>query len=611
MRPTRRVAAIVVVLLVAALAACAPALPPSVVAGSSVVVAWEGAFTSVNAAAAPTAGNLDIAAATRGRFGDVVDGEFIADESFGTVTIAADDPFTVRYDLAEPSWSDGIPLDAADLLLGWAAGAGYFGGARVDAGADASADGGAAAGEDGANAGGDVAAGAEAAVGAAVPTLDEFARAIDVTYAQPSITWQTAVDVAVPAHVVGERAFSLDDPMEAKQAVIRAIVDDDQTAIGELAAVWNDAFEIGGETDIPADLLLSSGPYRIDAVERVASEGAGDGAGEDAGAGDSAGGSATQRVRLVPNAAYRGAAAPQIAQVDLVPPGVDPIAQIGGDLDIAQAVPTPGNHAAVHDLEREDFVVQTTHDGTVWGVRLDATGVFTDPAARAAFLRAVPADAMVTAGGGEWAQAYGKTTSVLAAPESPAYEIVAEDSGFTTTLGTPADEPALDRDAAGVAAGTSVCVLYDRASAFAAGAFAAMRDLMAEDGWTIADCGSDDVTASLAQAGWDAVIDRVPLSLTPTQLAEQWGSAGSASAWSLPDADRDALIAQYAQTVDVYDARELLAQIEASIVRAAVVRPLAVDPVVTVVDRDVTGVTVRNGPVAPLLSGIAAWAPVP
>jgi len=586
MRPTRRIAATAVALALtaSALTACAPALPPSVVAGSEAVVAWSGELTSFNPAAAPTAGNLDIAAATRGRFGDVVDGEFVADESFGTVSIISDDPFTVRYDLAEPAWSDGIPLDAADLLLGWAAESGLLGGVSADA----------ASGDDT-----DAAPHAEAAEGAAAdagvneatpPALDEFGRAIEVAFAAPTISWQTAVAASVPAHVVGERAFSLDDPMEAKQAVVRAILDGDEAALGEIAQVWGTAFEIGDGADTPDDVLLSSGPYRVDTVERAASG---------------------QRVRLVPNAAYRGAAAAQIAQVDLVPPGDDPIGQVGGDLDIAQVAPSPANHAAVHDLEREDFPVVTTHDGDVWSVRATAAGVFTDPAARAAFLRALPADAMVTTGGGEWAQAYTKTTSVLAAPESPAYEIVVEDSGFTATLGTPADEPALDREAAGVAAGTSVCVLYDRGSAFASDAFAAMQGAMAEDGWAITDCGSDDIAASVDQTGWDAVIDRVALPQVPAQLAAQWGSAGSASAWTLPSPERDALIAQYAQTVDVYDARELLAQIEASIVQAAVVRPLSVDPVVTIVDRDVTGVTVRNGPVAPLLSGVAVWAPVP
>lgn len=572
MKVRRRIAAGVGVLCVALLTACSTTLPDTVVAGSSVVVGWPGELTSFNAVAAPTAGNLDIAAATRGDFGSMVDGAFVADTSFGAVSVVGDDPFVVRYDLAEPSWSDGIPLDAADLLLGWAAAAGYF---------DEAADAGAAGSAGPADSAGSL---------AKAPTLDEFGRAIEVTFPQPNILWQTAVSAQVPAHVVGARAFGLNDPMQAKQAVIRAIQEGDRSALDEIAEVWNHGFDLGDGANIAPDLLVSSGPYEVDAVSATA-----DG----------------QRVTLVPNPSFRGAATAQVARVELLPSGADPVAAIGSALDIAQVAPRPEDFASIRELERRDVTVQTTHDGTVWSILLDPAGVFGAPAARAAFLRMVPASDLVDRGAGEWGSAYTKTTSMLAAPGSSSFQVVTEDSGFTAALGTPADDAALDREAAGVATGTSVCVLYDRGSTFAAGAFAALRDAAGEAGWTVIDCGSDGIDAAAAQGGWNAVIGRVAIPQTPSQLASEWGSTGEASARRLPDAERDALIAQYAQTTDVYDARELLAQIEASIVRAAVARPIAVNPVVTVIDTTVTGVAVRNGTLAPLTSGIAQWAPVP
>ncbi len=54
--------------------------------------------------------------------------------------------------------------------------------------------------------------------------------------------------------------------MEAKQAVIRAIQDDDRSALDEIAEVWNEGFEISGDDEIDADLLLSSGPFLVDEV---------------------------------------------------------------------------------------------------------------------------------------------------------------------------------------------------------------------------------------------------------------------------------------------------------------------------------------------------------
>src|SRR5690606_916283 len=188
-------------------------------------------FTSFNAQASPTAGNRDIAQAVRGDFGDVIDGEFVADEGFGTLAIVSEDPFTVRYDLTEPVWSDSIPLDAADLLLGWAGASGYFEPPSTDA------------------------AGAEQASALTVPRIDEFARSIDVTFPQPVMQWQQAVSVPVPAHVVGQRAFGLNDAMEAKQAVIAAIQADDADSLAAIAAVWNEDFTVSDDGSTPEDVL--------------------------------------------------------------------------------------------------------------------------------------------------------------------------------------------------------------------------------------------------------------------------------------------------------------------------------------------------------------------
>ncbi|WP_435749086.1 ABC transporter substrate-binding protein [Microbacterium sp. PMB16] len=561
MRGERRVAAGVVVLLAACLTACAPALPETVVPDTRITAGWTGEFTSANAAASPTPGNIDIAETIRGDFGDLVDGEFVADEGFGAVTIVSDDPFTVRYDLAEPSWSDSIPLDAADLLLGWAGASGYF-----DDGEDGSAE--------------------EAAAEPAIPTLDEFARAIEVTYPQPDIGWQRAVTVPVPAHVVGRRAFGIDDPMEAKQAVIRAIQDSDDKALDEIAAVWNEDFEIGKEGKLAAELLLSSGPFRIDEVSRD-----GDG----------------QSVTLVPNTAYRGLVTPKVARIDLVPRGDQPESEVGDRLDVVQVAPVTANREQIRQLERKDLTVDTRHDGTLWALMLDPTRIFTQPQARAAFLRAIPATALTERGSGVWATAYTGTTSMLTAPGSRAYDIVNEDSGFTGALGTPGEDAALERESAGVRAGSSVCVLYDKGSEFATGAFVALREAAAEAGWSAVDCGSADFDAALAAGAWNAVIARVPVPQTPAQMLDQWGSQGAASVTGNSDPDRDALIAQLAQTTDVYEARDLLAQIEATIVRAAVALPIAMNPRVTIIDRAATGITPRTGATAPLTYGVTQW----
>ena len=560
MRIRRRLAAPLAVIGVVGLAACAPALPETVVPGSVVTVGWTGDFTSANAAAQPTAANLDIAAPTRARFGDLVDGEFVADEAFGTVTILTEDPFTVRYDLAEPRWSDDIPLDAADLALGWAAASGLLAPSENARGSEP-----------------------------AVPRIDEFARAIEVTYPEPIRDWQQRIAVAVPAHVVAGRAFNQDDPMEAKQALIAAIEGRDAAALAKIAEAWDGAFTIPEGGEVPADALLSSGPFRVDALER---------------------GPDGQTITLVPNAAYRGSVTPRVARIELVPAGEDPIAAIGERLDAARVAPVAADKEPIEALERRDFTVDTTHDGTVWALRLNPAGVFTGAPARAAFLRAIPARALIERGGGAWASAYTATNALLAAPGSRAYDVVAEDSGFTAALGG-SDDPAIERESAGIAAGAQVCVLYDRASEFASGAFAAVRDAAIEAGWTAVDCGADDVQAALAQGGVDALIDRVPVPQGAAGIAAEWGSAAQTSLPVVADPDRDALISRFARTPDVYAARDVLGQIEATIVRAAVALPIALNPVTTIIDKDVLGIAPRSGADAPLTSGAVQWEVAP
>ncbi|WP_235201465.1 ABC transporter substrate-binding protein [Microbacterium sp. CH12i] len=549
------------------LVACAPAMPETVVQGTAVTVGWTNEFTSANPAASPTSGNIDIAEATRGDFGDVIDGEFVPDEGFGKITIVNEDPFTVQYDLAEPSWSDSVPLDAADLLLGWAGVSGYFADSEN---ADSSSE--------------------EPTAIPAVPSVDEFARSIKVTFPAPVMDWQQAATVPVAAHVVGSRALGIDDPMEAKQAVIRAIQEDDTKALAAISKVWNEGFQLPDRDELPADLLVSSGPFQ---VEEVSSTDNG------------------QSITLVPNSAYRGLVTPQVARIELVPPPDDPVTAVGDLLDIAQVAPVASNQAPIHELERRDFTVSTTYDGTIWAMLLNPVGFFTPQQARSAFIHAVQASAVTQRGAGAWASAYTATTSMVAAPGSRAYDIVNEDSGFAQKLGAPAGEPALERESAGLSAGSPVCVLYDRRSEFASGAFAALRDTAAEAGWSVVDCGSDDFDAALAQRGWDAVITRVPVPQTTEQISAQWGSAGTASITQNADPERDALIAQLEQTTDVYKAREVRAQIEATIVNAAVALPLAANPRVTIVDPGVSGVTPRSGAAAPLTSGVSQWAVVP
>lgn len=546
------------------LTACGQQLPPTVVKGTLVTVAWPGPLTSTNTAsmAGQTTADLDVAALTRSRFGTVVKGAFTPDTSFGAVKIVDEKPFTVRYDLTKPAWSDGVSLDAADLLLAWAAGSDQRAGFRVLPSGLAHSD--------------------------RLVKVDEFGRSVTVAFDQPVNDWQGALEPTVPAHVVGQRAFGVEDPMEAKQRVVDAIRDRDSDALLKIAKVWNDDFALERDTTPDPGLLVSSGPYRVDRVR----------GGKDG----------PQRVTLVANSTYAGVHAPKVARIDLVQtPESARLRGLGHTADVAEIAPTPQNWEAVHALERRDFQEAPGHDGSMWVLALRADSApFRQLPARTAFLRAVPRGDLVDAAAGEWGGVFEPSDTLLAAPGGDGAEVIAEDAQFKQKLGSGGD-PATERAGAGLAAGTPVCVAYDAADRFAKAAFSALGPGMAEGGWAVRDCGKAGFSPA-AKGSWQAALVRVPVPESMLELSLLWGSAGLSG---LPSPGRDGMIARLDRTTDLYASRDLRAKIEKSIVDDAIAVPLAMNPVVVVSSPHVTGVTVQSGRAGVLTSLAAAWTVVP
>ncbi|MGI6878883.1 ABC transporter substrate-binding protein [Microbacterium sp. gxy059] len=566
-----------------ALSACGgPALPPTVVEGSEVRVAWDAALSSVNLASetGATPGNADVEALTRAQFAREREGETTVDATFGSVRILeeSDDSFSVAYDLAEPVWSDGIAVDAADLMLAWAAGSEFFAG-------DA---------DDDPLRFGSVATGLRS--GDAIPTYDEFARRIEVSFSRPVVDWQTALDVAVPAHVVGQRALGIDDPMEAKAAVIAAISERREGDLAKIATLWRDGFVVTGDGGlVPRDMLtLSSGPFRIERIEGGPDD-------ED------------QRITLVVNTSYVGEATGAYERIVLQHETEAVLPDdIGERYDIAQAKPTPENFEAIRDLERDDYGVHASNRGEAWMVLARTSGPtkLADPAVRRALLRAIPRSDVIEAGAGAWASEFPETTSAIFPSGTRGSEISREDSGFRELLGASGGKPEEERAAAGVPPRSTVCVLYDVDSPTARRMYEAIRDAVAEGEWIATDCGSED-PSSVAEVGgeWDLLLTTVQLPETPAEIAAQWGTDGAENRTGATSAERDALIERLSRTTDAYEARDVKIEIEKTIVQQMAALPLAMDPVVTVSDRSLEAVLPRSGRLASLTSSAPTWRP--
>ena len=128
------------------------------------------------------------------------------DDGFGTVEKVSDAPLTVRYTIdPAATWSDGTAVTPADLLLEWAARSGQL----DDVTPELDAQGG-VVNNDELDAGVAFAAASPALVQAQQrPTVD--GATLTLVYATPVPDWQVALDVNVPAHVVGQTALGVED----------------------------------------------------------------------------------------------------------------------------------------------------------------------------------------------------------------------------------------------------------------------------------------------------------------------------------------------------------------------------------------------------------------
>ncbi len=268
-------------------------------------VAWNDPLLSFNSDSSrgnATANNNPLYLMRAGNF-SYYDGDlnYVNNDQFGTCTIESLDPLTVTYRVNEGvTWNDGTQIDAADLILYWAAtSTNYNDGESViaDDGTTAEAD------ADGLPIVLDP-SGAEVP-NADVPldeetggllegwtykpsagvTFDSSSPSLELVTQFPeisddglaaTITWDTfyvdyqigGLSPGVPAHVVAKNALGIDDPAEAKQALIDAFESNDAAAVKPISDFWNTGFDA---TSLPddSDIYLGYGPYLLTSYDEV------------------------------------------------------------------------------------------------------------------------------------------------------------------------------------------------------------------------------------------------------------------------------------------------------------------------------------------------------
>lgn len=543
-------------------------------------VALDAPFTSYN----PNTGhgsasdtNASITAATNSSFTAWDDsGQLVFDESFGSVEKLSDDPLAVRYAVADGvQWSDGVDVDAADLLLAWAANsrtlnddvdpADYIDpetGLFTDDFPDD------AVFFDGftANA---------LHLASELPEVSDDGRGITVRFDEHVADWQAVFTVGLPAHVVGAQALALADesPGDAKDAVVEAIRGGDPENLAALSRSWNSDFAVEGG-DIDPTRLVGTGPYVITAV-------------------------ADGQVTLTANPRYSGAQLPRYETVEVLHIA-DPLEAVTafeeGEVDVFAPQPSDDVLAA---LDEREVVPTATHSG-VWDllqVRFDesANDAIEDDAVREAFLRSIPRSELIDAAGSADAPATPRHsfTMMPGVEWHDASAAAAEDDRIDHD---PRAASRLLREAIAdgvVSAKPTVCVLFDPANPRRVAQFSEIRDAAASAGFTVTDCSSPDWRNLLGTPGaWDAAL----YSLRDRTLSVQAATAMFRSDSPLnhgrfESEDVERVLDLLEQAEDAEERGELRAQLDELLWQSAWGLPLAQLPSVTVVAPEVDGVS--------------------
>ncbi len=187
------------------------------------------------------------------------DAELKPNESFGTMEKTSDDPLTVKYTIKDDvKWSDGTPVDAADMLLVWASQSGNVNTIAADKVKTDDATGLPK------NTKGKVyfdSSSPGLALVKDTPEIGDNGKSLTLTYSKPFADWKLdMLGINVPAHITAEKALGISDPQQAKDDFIKAVQDKDNAKLAKISEFWNTGFDY---TSMPSDkdLALSDGAY--------------------------------------------------------------------------------------------------------------------------------------------------------------------------------------------------------------------------------------------------------------------------------------------------------------------------------------------------------------
>ncbi|MCR8670197.1 ABC transporter family substrate-binding protein [Agrococcus sp. HG114] len=583
------------------LSACTPTQAPGaeIVEGTSITVAWNQPFYSANGNTsfgnATANNNINYMTYSGFNYYDNTP-ELQRDESFGTYELVSEDPLQVQYTINEETqWSDEVPVDAADMLLHWAALSGAFNTEGFEAEEFQDPETGEFTTEfpEG-TVFFDSGATPDSGLGLVrdTPEVNEDGRGILMTYSDFYVDWELAFSSPLPAHVIAQQALGIEDATEAKQAVLDAIQNGDTEVIGQLASAWNTTFNF---TEMPSDtsILTANGPYQI--TDFVAD----------------------QYITLQANENYVGDHQPQVETITVrfITDAMAAVTALqNGDVDVIQPQATPDVRAA---LEGTEGITVNFGEGATYehvDLQFDQSknpGVFSTLEARQSFLLTIPRQEIVDRLIKPLNPEATVRNSAVFVPGAEGYDESVEGSGILDMYSEVDIEQATAlREQAGLAEGTEVCLLFASTNPRRVSEFELIRESAAQAGWSVTDCSSPEWGGLLGAPGvYDASLfgwQSTSLGVASVGPNFETGGINNLSYYSNPEMDE--VIKELNVTVDEERQLELLKEIDRILVEDAFGITIFQFPEVTAFSDRISGVD--SSPLAPTIFwNVWDWTP--
>jgi peptide/nickel transport system substrate-binding protein len=551
--------------------------------GGTIRVAETNAFTTFNPLT--SAGNTDInnkvvEYPTRAWF-NYVEGptlKVVKDPSFGTYEVISQDPLKVKYTVNKGvTWSDGVQVDASDLLLAWAVDSGHYNSPGADGKPSTKDD----------VTYFDYAGDTSTLALTSFPEISSDNMSMTLTYSKPAADWEIALTADEPAHVVAAHAGLADT--KALDALFTKLADSAPKAtaadpdLKKVADFWNTGFDT---TTLPTDasLFLSSGPFIVQDIQE------------------------NQSVTLVPNTKYTGDLKPHVDQI-VMRTISDPTAAVqalkNGEVDVVSPQSSADTLTALKALTgikvitgdqlAFDHVDLTFNNGGAFDPKTYGGDAAKALKVRQAFLKTIPRQAILDAIVTPLKPDAKVLDSQIFVPAQKQYADTIAMNGSAEYPGEPDIAGAQALLAEVGAKSPTVRIMYNIKNPNRVNSFQLIQKQATDAGFTIVDDGQEKWSSILGDGSYDATIfgwvnPGIGVSGTPQLFKSDGGGNYSGYANSTVDSLSDQLVVE----LDTDKQAEIQSQIDAQLFPDAFGLPLFQSVGIDGVNNRVGGITAYN-----------------